>query len=133
MFAGRFSERPDLLRLARLRVRHPADYPSTSEGLSPGLLFVVVNPIPGQEERHANHFLKEGAAIRCNNLPVPACRVDWLLDDPGRLESMRAAALKVSHPRAAHHIAAELEQLGAGPSARSLPFRPSRFRTLLVR
>ena len=45
---------------------------TTSEALARGLVMVIVNPIPGQEERNADHLLEEGAAIRCNNLPVLA-------------------------------------------------------------
>ena len=35
---------------------------------------VVINPIPGQEERNSDHLLEQGAAIRCNNLPAWATR-----------------------------------------------------------
>ena len=40
---------------------------TTSEALARGLALVIVNPIPGQEERNSDHLLEEGAAIRCNN------------------------------------------------------------------
>ena len=45
---------------------------TTSEALAMGLVFVIVNPIPGQEERNSDHLLEDGAAIRANNLPVLA-------------------------------------------------------------
>ena len=51
-------------------------------GASP---LVIVNPIPGQEERNSDHLLEEGVAIRCNNLPALAYKIDRLLDDPARL------------------------------------------------
>ncbi len=54
---------------------------TTSEALAKGLVFVIVNPIPGQEERNSDHLLEEGVAIRCNNLPVIAYKVDRLMDD----------------------------------------------------
>ena len=44
-------------------------------------MFVIVNPIPGQEERNSDHLLEEGVAIRCNNLPALAYKVDQLLED----------------------------------------------------
>ena len=62
---------------------------TTSEALASGLVFVVVRPIPGQEERNSDHLLEEGAALRCNNLPAIAYKIDRLLDDPGRLATMR--------------------------------------------
>jgi len=77
---------------------------TTSEAMARGLVYVVVNPIPGQEERNSDHLLEEGAAIRCNNLPVLAYKVDKLLDDPARLATMRANALKLARPNAARDI-----------------------------
>lgn len=84
---------------------------TTSEALTKGLVFVIVNPIPGQEERNSDHLLEEGVAIRCNNLPVLAYKIDRLLDDPERFASMRANALRLARPRAAHEIIARLLSL----------------------
>lgn len=74
---------------------------TTSEALAKGLVFCVVNPIPGQEERNSDHLLEEGVAIRCNNLPALAYKLDRLLADPARFASMRASALRLARPRAA--------------------------------
>lgn len=81
---------------------------TTSEALSKGLAFVIVNPIPGQEERNADHLLEEGVAIRVNNLPALAYKIDRLLDDPDRLSSMQTNARRLAHPRAAEEIVARL-------------------------
>jgi len=97
---------------------------TTSEALARGLVFVVVSPIPGQEERNADHLLEEGAAIRCNNLPVLAYKVDRLLDDPRRLETMRANALRLGRPRAAFDIVAKVCQLGPPPVVEPETHRP---------
>ena len=77
---------------------------TTSEALARELVFVIVNPIPGQEERNSDHLLEEGVAIRCNNLPVLAYKVDQLLDDPARFASMRENARRLARPRAAYDI-----------------------------
>lgn len=77
---------------------------TTSEALCKGLVFVVVNPIPGQEERNADHLLEEGAAIRCNNLPTLAYKVDNLIENEERFAEMRANALRLSRPNAAEKI-----------------------------
>jgi len=79
---------------------------TTAEALASGLGFVIVNPIPGQEERNADHLLEQGAAIRCNNLPALAYKLDTLLDTPERLRAMQANALSLSRPYAAATIAA---------------------------
>jgi processive 1,2-diacylglycerol beta-glucosyltransferase len=91
---------------------------TTSEALASGLVFVVVSPIPGQEERNADHLLEEGAAIRCNNLPVLAYKIDRLLDDPQRLASMQANVRRLARPRAAQDIVAKLLTLPRSPAAR---------------
>ena len=83
---------------------------TSSEALSKGLVFVVVNPIPGQEERNSDHLLEQGAAIRCNNLPTLAYKIDRLLDDPVRFAWMRANAQGMSHPRSALEIVEKLQQ-----------------------
>ncbi len=77
---------------------------TTSEALCKGLAFVIVNPIPGQEERNADHLLEEGAGIRCNNLPTLAYKVDNLLGDRERFARMRENALRLSHADAANTI-----------------------------
>ena len=77
---------------------------TTSEALAKGLPMVIVNPIPGQEERNTDHLLEEGAAVRCNNPPVLAWKIGRLLEDPERLAEMRAAAQPVARPQAARDV-----------------------------
>jgi processive 1,2-diacylglycerol beta-glucosyltransferase len=84
---------------------------TTAEALSKGLVFVIVNPIPGQEERNADHLLEEGVAIRCNNLPALAYKIDHLLDEPLRFEAMSSKALALARPNAARDIVAKLLSL----------------------
>jgi processive 1,2-diacylglycerol beta-glucosyltransferase len=86
---------------------------TTSEALARGLVMVIVNPIPGQEERNADHLLEEGAAIRCNNLPVLADKIERLLADPARLAAMRASVGRLARPRATHDVVAALLEPGA--------------------
>ena len=84
---------------------------TTSEALAKGLVFVIVNPIPGQEERNSDHLLENGVAVRCNNLPVLAYKLDRLLDDPARFASMQAGARAMARPDAARDIVKKLEGL----------------------
>lgn len=87
---------------------------TTAEALSKGLVFVIVNPIPGQEERNSDHLLEEGVAIRCNNLPALAYKIDKLLDDSERMTRMHQAALRLARPRAAEALVYRLLALQAG-------------------
>ena len=84
-----------------------------SEALACNLVFVVVSPIPGQEERNADHLLEEGAAIRCNNLPVLAYKIGRLIDDKQRLTNMHQNIRRLARPHAAATIVAKLQQLRA--------------------
>jgi processive 1,2-diacylglycerol beta-glucosyltransferase len=84
---------------------------TSSEAMSRGLPMALIEPIPGQEERNADHLLEAGAAIRCNNLPAAAWKIASLLDDEPRMERMRAAARQMSRPRAAADIAEDVLRL----------------------
>lgn len=84
---------------------------TTSEALASGLVFVIVNPIPGQEERNSDHLLEEGVAIRCNNPPVLTYKIDHLLDDPSRLAAMRANSLRLGRPNSAFAVVERLVAL----------------------
>jgi len=78
---------------------------TTSEALARHLPMALIEPIPGQEERNADHLLEAGAAIRCNNLPAAGWKIAGLLDNPARLAKMREAARAMARPAAAAAIA----------------------------
>ena len=81
---------------------------TTCEALAKGLVFVIVNPIPGQEERNSDHLLENGAAIRSNNPATLGYKIEQLLSDPERLNAMRRNALDFARPRAAFDIVDKL-------------------------
>jgi processive 1,2-diacylglycerol beta-glucosyltransferase len=81
---------------------------TTAEALARGLILVIVDPIPGQEERNSDHFLEEGVAIRCNNLPTLAFKIDRLLGDPERLAAMRYNVARLARPNAAVDVVEKL-------------------------
>lgn len=109
---GFTTEMDEYMAAADLVVGKPGGL-TTSEALARGLVYVIVNPIPGQEERNADHLLEEGVAIRCNNLPVLGYKVDRLLSEPGRLAAMRANVHRIARPRAAYDIVNKLRELAA--------------------
>src|SRR5271166_1940135 len=77
---------------------------TTSEALARGLPMILIEPIPGQEERNADHLLEAGVAIRCNNLPAAAWKIGTLMDNPEKLKAMSIAAGKMARPDAARTI-----------------------------
>jgi len=84
---------------------------TTSEALARELPMVLVEPIPGQEERNADHLLEAGAAIRCNNLPAAAWKIANLADQPEKLLAMKRAAHRMAKPDAARVIARDALEL----------------------
>ena len=84
---------------------------TTSEALAKGLGFVIVDPIPGQEQRNADHLLEEGIAIKCNNWPVLAYKVDKLLHNQKHLTQMQLKARDLARPSASYDIVKKLADL----------------------
>jgi processive 1,2-diacylglycerol beta-glucosyltransferase len=84
---------------------------TTSEALAKGLAFVIVNPIPGQEERNSDHLLEGVVGIRCNNLPTLAYKLGNLLSDPKRFAAMQKNSRAMGRPNAAREIVEKLELL----------------------
>lgn len=84
---------------------------TTSEALARHLPMALIEPIPGQEFRNADHLLEAGAAIRCNNLPAAAWKIAQLLDDRERMAGMRKAAAGMARPDAAARIAEDALRL----------------------
>ena len=96
-----------------------------SEAMACGLPMVIISPIPGQEERNSDQLLEKGMAIKCNDFTTLAYKVEKLLEDPSRLESMKRKALSWSHPDAALVIARTLiEETGRPQPAVELDTTP---------
>ena len=78
---------------------------TSSECLAMGLPMVIIDPIPGQEERNADYLLENGVAVKANSSAHLLYKVGRLLDDPERLAAMSAAARRIAKPRAAFDVA----------------------------
>lgn len=77
---------------------------TSSEALARGLPLLVINPVPGQEERNSDHLLEAGAAQRCHTLSTLSWKIEGLLADPEKLSRLRAGARAVARPRASFDI-----------------------------
>jgi processive 1,2-diacylglycerol beta-glucosyltransferase len=101
---GYTEQMPDLMRLATLFIGKPGGL-TAAECMAAGLPMLIIEPLPGQEDRNCNHLLEEGAAMRCNELTTIAHKVDRVLGDPGLLARMRSGARHFGRPGAARAIA----------------------------
>jgi processive 1,2-diacylglycerol beta-glucosyltransferase len=90
---------------------------AASEALACGTPLVLVDPVPGQEERNSDYLLEHGAAVKANHLPTLAQKVRALLDDPGRLARLKENARRLGRPRAAFAVAARSLELASRPVA----------------
>lgn len=91
---------PALMACADIAITKPGGL-STSECLVMGLPMVLINPIPGQEERNADFLLQEGVALRADDPVILRFRLQSLLADPQGLARMRERALALARPDAA--------------------------------
>ena len=101
---GFTTEMDEFMAGADLMIGKPGGL-TTSESLIKGLAWVVVNPIPGQEEKNAIYLLEQGAGVWCGNLYTLAFKVRTVLEEPGRLPAMRKNALSIARPEAGGVIA----------------------------
>lgn len=102
---GFTTEMHELMAAADLMIGKPGGL-TTSESLIQGLGWVVVQPIPGQEEKNATYLLEQGVGIWCANLHTLAFKVRAVLEEPGRLAAMQANARRIACPDAAKIVAA---------------------------
>jgi processive 1,2-diacylglycerol beta-glucosyltransferase len=79
---------------------------TVSEAMARSLPMCIANPIPGQEERNSDQLLEAGVAIKCNNLPTLAYKLEKLVTaaPPGGLAAMRAKCRAFGKPHAAETI-----------------------------
>jgi processive 1,2-diacylglycerol beta-glucosyltransferase len=96
-------EMDEWLAAADLVVTKPGGL-TTSEALARGAAIVIVNPIPGQEDRNADFVLENGAAIKATHLGTLAWKVNSLLRDRARLATLRANSRRLGRPMAAFNV-----------------------------
>jgi len=101
---GFTTDMDEFMAAADLMIGKPGGL-TTSESLIKGLGWVVVNPIPGQEEKNAIYLLEQGAGVWSDNLYTLAYKVKAVLEEPGRLKGMRKNALRLGRPEAGGIIA----------------------------
>ena len=94
----------ELMAVASLIVSKPGGM-TTSECLAKGLPMLIIDPIPGQEERNARFLVASGIAARVDDKKKIGTAIDALLNDPAKLKRMRASAQAHGMPKAAENIA----------------------------
>ncbi|HZW06798.1 MAG TPA: glycosyltransferase [Phycisphaerales bacterium] len=104
---GFTTEIDELMAAADAVVTKPGGL-TTAEVLARGCAMVIMNPVPGQEDRNSDYLLEQGAAVKVNTLSALGWKVSSLLADPARLASLRAAAKSIGRPGAAAAISRDV-------------------------
>ncbi len=81
---------------------------TTSEVLAKGRPMLVINPIPGQEQRNCETVLEAGAAARLFEVEDAYFKVKSLLEDREHLARMSGQARRMGRPGAAAEIVADI-------------------------
>lgn len=100
----------ELMDVADIVVTKPGGI-TTAEALIKQLPMIIINPIPGQEQKNTAFLLAHGVAVQAKRAPDVAQYVDEFLRNPARLQRMRAAARALGRPQAAEHAAEEILRL----------------------
>lgn len=88
---------------------------TTSESLAKGLPMIIVNPIPGQEDRNAEFLLNNGCAMRTSKTcPIDEC-IYQLLSSDIRLNAMRECISKIGKPNSTVDVISFLDDLAHTP------------------
>jgi processive 1,2-diacylglycerol beta-glucosyltransferase len=114
----------ELMSVADMVVTKPGGI-TTAEALVKQLPMIIINPIPGQEQKNTAFLLAHGVAVQAERAPDVAHYVDEFLRNPVRLQRMRAAARALGKPHAAQAAAEEIVRLMQS-SARSSAVAASR-------
>ncbi len=107
---------PALMACADIAITKPGGL-STSECLVMGLPMLLINPIPGQEERNADFLLQEGVAMRADDPVTLRYRLQNLLADPSAVARMRERALSLAKPDAACALLQQVTPFSTGHPA----------------
>jgi len=116
---GYSRQMPELMKISDLFIGKPGGL-TTAEALACGLPMVIVSPIPGQEERNSDHLLEDGVAVKCNEMTTIPYKIDKLLQNPVRLESMRRNAFALGRPNGLRNADNDLKLSEVGTEVHSL-------------
>jgi processive 1,2-diacylglycerol beta-glucosyltransferase len=98
---------------------------TSSELLAKGRPLLIVDPIPGQEQRNCEYLLENGAALRLFEIEDAPWKIRELVESPGKLKAMQCAAAGLGQPRSAAAVVEDIVRRSSTTVARR-PERPSR-------
>jgi processive 1,2-diacylglycerol beta-glucosyltransferase len=106
----------ELMEIAEVVVTKPGGI-TTAECLVHRLPMIIINPIPGQEQKNTEFLLSHNVAVQAEDASDVMLFVDEFLRNPEKLRRMRDAATALGRPQAATDAADSILQLLAARNA----------------
>lgn len=100
----------ELMKVSDIFISKPGGMTS-AESLACKLPMIIINPIPGQEDRNTRFLTSQGVAIRTNSEFEISKIVLELLTQPQKLDEMRSRILEISKPKSAFNIVKMIEEI----------------------
>ena len=88
---------PELMQIADFIISKPGGL-TTTEVLVSNVPFIVINPVPGQEEGNANFLLNSGAAVRIFDADKTKPFFEQLINNEARIKGMKEMQKLIAKP-----------------------------------
>lgn len=96
---------------------------TTAEVLAEGLPMIIVDPLPGQEDRNSEFLLNSGVAVKVRSIRHLIPQIKYLVTNETRLKQIREMASVIGKPRAAAELVDYLETAKENRLAEKAGFR----------
>ena len=100
---GYTNQVPELMSISDFIVSKPGGLTST-EIICSNIPFIIINPIPGQEEENARFFLNAGAAVRIYDSAKTKVLMEQLLSSNERVNGIKAMQKIIAKPHSTQNI-----------------------------
>ena len=94
---------PELMAISDFVISKPGGL-TTTEILASNVPFIIINPIPGQEEENARFLLNNGAAVRLYDAEKTTPFLNKLLNDEKRIDCMKEMQRHIARPNSTRDI-----------------------------
>lgn len=98
---------PELMNIADFVISKPGGL-TTTEILVSNVPFIIINPIPGQEEENARFLLNNGAAVRLFDAEKTTPFLNRLFVDDKRIECMKEMQKNIAKPNSTKDIVEQI-------------------------
>lgn len=98
---------PELMNISDFIISKPGGL-TTTEILVSNVPFIIINPIPGQEEENARFLLNNGAAVRLYNAEKATPFFENFLNNDIRISHMKAMQKEIAKPNSTEDILKEI-------------------------